>query len=213
MAEIKTLKVAGFYEAILGMRNPFKNRLSSDSGEDCIGDDDMRLMKALLASRFECDAKFMRMIVVWADFNMPRYAWSEIDTYHWNSKNSESTMHTLMNKDGEFTLDNFQSTDDPDTIEILTDVCEKLNKFRERYQVAKAIKDSAEMRRIKRCAKMILPESFLQKRTICTNYAELRHMYAQRCNHELPEWNNIFVNWVKTLPYSELITEGFNATH
>lgn len=213
MAEIRTLKVDGFYEAILGMRNPFKNRLRSDSGEDYIGDDDMRLMKTLLSSKFECDAKFMRMIVVWADWDMPRYAWSEIDTYHWNSKNSESTMHTLMNRDGEFTLENFQQTDDPDTIEALTDICEKLNKFRARYQAAKAIKDSAEMRKVKRCAKMILPESFIQRRTVCTNYAELRHMYAQRHNHELPEWNTLFVNWVKTLPYSELITEDFNATH
>ena len=110
-------------------------------------------------------------------------------------------------------LDMFEPTDDPDTIEALTDICERLNDFRARYQAAKAIKDTAEMRRVKRCAKMILPESFLQKRTICTNYAELRHMYAQRHNHELPEWNTVFVNWIKSLPYSELITEDFNASH
>lgn len=213
MSKITTLKVDGFYEAALGMRNAFKSRDKCDSTPDKIGADDRRLMDTLLSSKFPCDAKFMRMIIVWADWNMPRFTWGEIDTYHWNSKNSESTMHTLMNKDGEFTLKMFESTNDPDTIEFLTDACEKLNKFRARYQAAKAIKDSAEMRRVKREAKMCLPESFLQKRTVCTNYAELRNMYAQRHNHELPEWNTVFVNWIKTLPYSQLITEGIDATN
>lgn len=213
MAEITTLKVDGFYEAILGMRNPFKNRDRSDSGVDYIGDDDMRLMKTLLSSKFECDAKFMRMIAVWADWNMPRYVWSEIDTYHWNSKNSESTMHTLMTKDGDFTLDMFEVPEDEQTANSLKSSCVVLNKYRARYQEAKKNNDSAEMRNIKRYAKMCLPEAFLQKRTVCTNYAELRHMYAQRKNHQLPEWNTVFANWVKTLPYSKLITEDYRATN
>lgn len=213
MAEITTLKVDGFYEAILGMRNPFKTRDKCDSGADYIGDDDMRLMKQLLSSKFECDAKFMRMITVWADFNMPRYYFSEFDTYHWNSKNSESTMHTLMTKDGEFTPDMFEPCETNIGREVIESACESLNKLRDAYQAAKAIKDSDAMRLVVREAKKILPESFLQKRTVCTNYAELRHMYAQRHNHRLPEWNTVFVNWVKSLPYSELITEDFNATH
>lgn len=213
MADIKTLKVDGFYEAILGMRNPFKNRIKSDSGEDYIGDDDMRLMKTLLSSKFECDAKFMRMITVWADWTMPRYVWSEIDTYHWNSKNSESTMHTLMNKDGEFTLDMFEPFETAEGREVLQSACDVLNRFRAEYQAAKAIKDTDKMRQMLREAKKLLPESYIQRRTVCTNYAELRHMYAQRHNHRLPEWNTVFVNWVKSLPYSELITEDFNASH
>ena len=213
MAEIKTLKVDGFYEAILGMRNPFKTRDKCDSGADYIGDDDMRVMKQLLSSKFECDAKFMRMIVVWADFNMPRSVWPEIDTYHWNSKNSESTMHTLMTKDGEFTPDMFDAGETPTSRNLILAACESLNYFRNMYQKAKVNKDSAKMQLALREAKKCLPESFLQKRTICTNYAELRHMYAQRHNHRLPEWNTVFVNWVKSLPYSELITEDFNATH
>lgn len=213
LAKITTLKVDGFYEAILGMRNPFKTRLSSDSGEDYIGDDDMRLMKTLLSSKFECDAKFMRMITVWADFKMPRYYFSEFDTYHWNSKNSESTMHTLMSKDGEFTLDMFEDCDSDFVKYSLLKTCEDLNLLRKIYQDAKEKRDSKTMAETIRDAKMILPESFLQMRTVCTNYAELRHMYAQRHNHRLPEWNTVFVEWVKTLPYSELITEDYRATH
>lgn len=144
---------------------------------------------------------------------MPRYYFSELDTYHWNSKNSESTMHTLMTKDGEFTLDMFEPCETNIGREAIESVCELLNELRAAYQAAKAIKDADAMRLVVREAKKILPESFLQKRTVCTNYAELRHMYAQRHNHRLPEWNTVFVNWVKSLPYSELITEDFNATH
>lgn len=213
MAEIRTLKVDGFQEAILGMRNPFKTRSSSDSGEDYIGDDDMRLMKTLLSSRFECDAKFMRMVTVWADWVMPRYVWSEIDTYHWNSKNSESTMHTLMSKDGEFEPHMFESCDSEIARRHIVMTCNDLNDFRSMYQDAKAHRDSEMMQFALREAKKILPESFLQMRTVCTNYAELRHMYAQRHNHRLSEWNTVFVNWVKSLPYSELITEDYRATH
>ena len=35
--------------------------------------------------------------------------------------------------------------------------------------------------------KGMLPESFLQKRTICLNYEVLATMYRQRKNHRLPQ--------------------------
>ena len=35
--------------------------------------------------------------------------------------------------------------------------------------------------------KAMLPESFLQKRTICLNYEVLATMYRQRKNHRLPQ--------------------------
>lgn len=52
----------------------------------------------------------------------------------------------------------------------------------------------------------ILPESWVQKRTITMNYENLISMYHQRKSHKLPEWREDFVEWVKTLPYAnELI--------
>jgi hypothetical protein len=43
----------------------------------------------------------------------------------------------------------------------------------------------------------------MQKRTVITNYAELRNIYFQRRNHKLDEWKD-FCNWIKnTLPYAE----------
>ena len=40
------------------------------------------------------------------------------------------------------------------------------------------------------------------------NYEVLANIYKSRKNHKLDEWIE-FCKWVKTLPYSELITEQF----
>ena len=52
----------------------------------------------------------------------------------------------------------------------------------------------------------LLPSSYLQKATMDFNYAVLRNMYHSRKAHKQDEWREDFCNWVKTLPYSELIT-------
>lgn len=52
----------------------------------------------------------------------------------------------------------------------------------------------------------LLPSSYLQKATMDLNYATLRNMYHSRKAHKQDEWREDFCNWVKTLPYSELIT-------
>ena len=49
----------------------------------------------------------------------------------------------------------------------------------------------------------LLPESWLQKRTITMNYENILNMYRQRKNHKLTEWSKLFCDWVKTLPYAE----------
>ena len=43
-----------------------------------------------------------------------------------------------------------------------------------------------------------------------TNYQQLKTIYAQRKNHKLPEWRT-FCEWIRTLPYSELIIGERNA--
>lgn len=209
MAAIKTLEVAGIWSAMHGMRMPYKSHDRSDTDGNVIGPNDMKLAKTLLSSVHDCDSKFMRMITVWADFKMPRYWWSEADTYSFVVKNSESTMHTLMTKDGKFVPEMFEGKT-YSYKKYLENVCEILNEYKTAYQVANRDKDIVTKNHILLSAKSILPESFLQTRTVCTNYAELRNMYRQRYNHRLPEWNTVFVNWVKTLPYAEFITGESN---
>ena len=49
----------------------------------------------------------------------------------------------------------------------------------------------------------LLPESWLQKRTITMNYENILNMYRQRKHHKLTEWSKSFCDWVKNLPYAE----------
>ena len=51
----------------------------------------------------------------------------------------------------------------------------------------------------------LLPSSYNQKRTVMLNYEVLANMYKSRKDHKLTEWRE-FCKWIKTLPYSELIT-------
>lgn len=55
----------------------------------------------------------------------------------------------------------------------------------------------------------LLPSSYNQKRTVMLNYEVLANMYRSRWNHKLDEWH-VFCDWIKALPYSELITGEFN---
>ena len=48
-----------------------------------------------------------------------------------------------------------------------------------------------------------LPESWLQTRTVTMTYENLYIMVHQRKNHKLSEWSISFINWVKTLPYTQ----------
>lgn len=52
-----------------------------------------------------------------------------------------------------------------------------------------------------------LPEGTMQKRIVMLSYQTLRRIYKQRRKHRLPHWRE-FCDWIETLPYSWMITEG-----
>lgn len=214
--EFKNTEVWGFKHAIRGMRNPLDSWDKSDSGykmlslddvliesnKFIIGENDMKLAQKLLRGGNE-HSKFMRMIHVSVDIDMPRYWWSEADTYHFNTKNSCSTMHRLLNNNNPITMDLFSiCEEDREWWETTVD---KLEKMRQEYKaIQSTTKDTEQMNRLLVRAKRILPEGFLQMRTFDTNYAELRNMYFQRRNHRLKEeWVNTFCSWVESLPYAK----------
>lgn len=74
-----------------------------------------------------------------------------------------------------------------------------LNHYRERYLETKDKKYWWQMIQL-------LPSSYNQKRTVMLNYEVLANIYKSRENHKLDEWSIGFINWIKSLPYSELIT-------
>lgn len=206
--EIKNTEVYGFEAALRGMRNPLNSWGNSDSyynkenNQYVIGNNDMKLAQSLIKSGSE-HCKFLRMIHVSADFDMPRYFWSEFDTYHYNTKNSCSTMHKLLNNDNPITLDMFATCDEDEY--IWNEIIVRLEELRLEYkEIQSTTKNVKEMNRLLLRAKRLLPEGLLQMRTVDTNYAELRNMYFQRRNHRLhEEWIDTFCKWVESLPYAD----------
>lgn len=223
--EFSKTAVWGFDHALRGMRNPkdshhlsdsgylSEKRLSVENGVEWvpyrIGEKDMDLAQRLIKSGGE-HRKFLRMIHVSVDVDMPRYWHSEGDTYHFNTKNSESTMHKLLNNNNPITLDDFVICDE-DT-EWWINTVNKLESMRKEYkEIQKTTKDSGAMTRLLVRAKRMLPEGFLQLRTLDTNYEELRNMYFQRKNHPLKEeWGDTFCKRVESLPYAKelILYEG-----
>lgn len=200
-----------------------------------IGQNDYNLMKRLREAGTD-HRKFMRMITVYVDITAPLYWWKEFDTYKVGTvANSCSTMHKIHAK--EFTLDDFshehligfyagdRKVDENDiphvhaTVDcmysplgLLTLNLEMLNNCRERYLAALKTEDECGIQAKDIWWQMIqlLPSSYNQKRTVMLNYEVLANIYKSRKAHKLDEWRVGFCNWIKSLPYSELITGEFD---
>ena len=198
----------GFDQAIIAMRNPMDSWAKTDSEWNLssntepyfiIGDKDKELsIKLQKAGPEHC--KHLRMIYVWADITAPRYWWTEFDTYRNGvEKVSCSTMHKLMARP--LTKDDFEH--DGIRESFLEDVIECLNGSIEAFTLCK---DPDHKKEIWRGIIQALPQSYLQKRTVCMSYAALRNIVRQREGHKLVEWEH-FITWCKSLPNSWMIFE------
>ena len=220
MLNVTNTEVFGWQAAIRGMRNPKNSWEKSDSrwhGEFIyatgmpiwdIGPNDLTLMKKLITAGSD-HSKFMRMIHVQCDWEAPLYWWKEADTYKVGTvRNSCSTMHTIT--EHEFTFKDFACEHlERRSSLTLSRVIDDLNYYREYYLSVKKQNvpgADAKAKEIWWQIIQLLPSSYLQKATMNFNYAVLRNMYHSRKAHKQDEWRIDFCNWVKTLPYSELIT-------
>ena len=221
MIKIENVETFGWEAAIRGMRNPMNSWEKSDSVKCyanancpgicknnvsgiCIGFNDFDLMTRLRNAGTD-HRKFMRMITVYVDITAPLYWWKEFDTYKVGTvANSCSTMHKIHAK--EFTLDDFSHEHigdvpncDPMYYAALEGVIMALNEARHCFLDTKDKKYWWQMIQL-------LPSSYNKRRTVMLNYEVLINMYKSRRSHKLDEWVK-FCAWIKTLPYSELITE------
>lgn len=216
MIKLEKTDIYGWESAIRGMRNPMNSWAKSDSvdcQDDCafceysgncpnftngdffIGKNDHDLMMRL-AKGGSTHAKYKRMIIVTVDITAPLYWWKEFDTYKVGTvANSCSTMHKIHAK--EFTIDDF-SHEHIHSSNILHTIPSELNKWRAMYLETNDKYYWWQMIQL-------LPTSYNQKRTVLLNYEVLTAMYNDRKNHKLDEWHT-FCDWVRELPYSEIIT-------
>ena len=207
--KFENTEVWGFEHAIRGMRNPLESWDKSDSvfkgyngkiENTSIGKNDLELMQKLIKAGSE-HRKFLRQIFVAVDITAPLYFFKELDTYKVGTvANSTSTMHKLASTP--ITIDCFEMGDFTPFIDNFKldlswrTVVSYLEQLRQKYNETKDKRYWKELIRL-------LPESWLQKRTITMNYENILNMYRQRKNHKLTEWSKSFCDWIKTLPYAE----------
>lgn len=220
-------EVFNFDGALRGMRNPKESWNKSDSGfcsvvhcNNCrfngtnkceestpeldfvIGPNDLQLAQTLIKAGSE-HRKFMRQIFVSVDITAPLYWWKEFDTYKVATvSNSCSTMHKLA--DTPITLNCFEMDDFTPLIDNFKidlswqTVVSYLEQLRQKYNETKDKRYWKELIRL-------LPESWLQKRTVTMNYENLLGICSkgQRRFHKLTEWSVDFIQWARNLPYAQ----------
>lgn len=185
-----------------------------------VGPNDLDLMKRLAANG-PVHAKYRRMITVYCDVTAPLYWWKEFDTYKVGTvRNSCSTMHKITSK--VFTLDDFshehltkmEDVDDEKELFVSINVngetclyspagllkmtCQVLNAYRKKYL------ETMDKRYWWQLIQL-LPSSYNQRATVMLNYEVLAGIYQFRKDHKLDCWHT-FCDWIKSLPYSEVIT-------
>lgn len=211
--KFENTEVWGFEHALRGMRNPLNSWDKGDSGyidrrfndQFYIGENDLDLAQRLIKAGSE-HRKFLRQIFVSVDITAPLYWWKEFDTYKVGTvANSTSTMHKLASTpitEECFEMGDFEDFDleTEDMIFPLkstwVELTSDLEFCRQKYNETKDKRYWKELIRL-------LPESWLQKRTITMNYENILNMYRQRKHHKLTEWSKSFCDWIKTLPYAE----------
>ncbi len=183
--KVKVLETCGMEWALLGLSLSY-NKLDPDK-------DIMKLydLSKKLAKKDGGHNKFLESIITWIDITASRKWWSQFDTYRVGvTKQSESTMHTLLRD--EITQDHFNSR-------VKTEYIEWLNHLREDGDIGR-LKDA-------------LPEGFLQRRIICTNYKTLRTIYQQRKHHKLGEWRDFLKMLIAVLPTSGYIDGNYETSN
>ena len=208
--KFENTEVFNFEGALRGMRNPLESWEKSDSEYKWssmifeIGKNDLELMQKLIKAGSE-HRKFMRQIFVSVDITAPLFWWKEFDTYKVGTvANSTSTMHKLAStpitpecfERDDYKDINFGNEKDPMFItEIWEMLLINLEKLRIKYNDTQNKCYWKELIRL-------LPESWLQKRTVTMNYENVLNIIKQRKNHKLSEWSRSFIDWAKQLPYA-----------
>ena len=220
--KFENTEVFNFEGAIRGMRNPLESWDKSDSeyidieSEEGIelqskgiyykiGKNDLTLMQKLIKAGSE-HRKFLRQIFCSVDITAPLYFFKELDTYKVGTvSNSTSTMHKLASTPITidcFEMDDFEDCKDDSNVYVSAIWIESITRLEKLRQTYNETKDKRYWKELIR----LLPESWLQTRTITMNYENVLSMVNQRKSHKLTEWSISFINWVHTLPYAnELI--------
>lgn len=175
----KVLLEAGYVQALYGLSKSYNTPA-----------DKMHEVARKLAHRVQGSGhpggenKFLEAIMLWIEVTAPRFFWQEGDTYRLSTKQSESTMHTILRKP--LTQENF-----------VEDIDEGLLLRLNEHIAAKDF----------RWVKLNLPEAFLQCRVWCLSYKTLQNQWYQRRKHKLPEWHAYLDQVLAQIQHPEFIAD------
>lgn len=188
--KVIVLEEAGHELALRGMAYSYKDR-SVDPEEWWPGQKVKAYRRAaILAHRDGGHNKYLESIQVWLDVEASRAWWSEADTYRvGTTKQSESTMHTLAKRPP--AMSDFEEGTDPEIVSVFLRV----------WSEAKG--DITKL-------KMNLPEGFLQRRLINTNYKALRNILWQREGHRLKQWDTFRDEVLRQIKHPEWLINPDN---
>jgi hypothetical protein len=167
--EVKILLEGGYEEALIGMS------LSYYKGDGDLFEwfndryERQEHLAKTLCNKDGGHNKFLESIQVWMLIRASRAFWQEFDTYRVGiTKQSESTMHTLSKRAP--TFDDFEQGT---PIRIIEQFMNNWFDYKD------------DLIALKHC----LPEGFLQRRVVCTNYKSLRNIIRQRQGHRYRFWD------------------------
>jgi hypothetical protein len=158
----------------------------------------MKLAQAMIGAGTD-EAKFLRQIFISMDITAPLYWWKDFDTYKVGTvANSCSTMHKLdaypITREM-FSWDNDLGDPGEDFWATVDAICAECERLRLLYKETGS-------KIYWRALVQLLPNSWMQKRTVTLNYQVLRAMYFARRHHKLQEWHD-FCAWIESLPYAK----------
>lgn len=196
MLTVTKTEEAGFSSAMRGLALSKKQPIEN-----------MPTLAIKLATRDGGHNKFLESIMIWCEVRAPRYWWQEGDTFRLSSKQSESTMHTLIReiKDFNYRCDQYGSIsffadiDDFITENFEPDSCTPA----QMALLIQAAKDN-DITAVKRK----LPEGFLQRRVWRFDYKCFRNMILQRRDHRLPLWPQFINSLLEQVDHPELLPKG-----
>ncbi len=137
----------------------------------------------------QAHGQFLTGIRVSFDLTFTNKAWVEAERYRFlEFVSSQSTMHCIT----KFDIDNqYIEYTDKRMIEIMKELIKEYNENPSSENYLKVLYSN--------------PCGFKITARMTTNYRCLMNIYQQRKSHRLLEWR-VFCEWIKSLPYSELIT-------
>jgi hypothetical protein len=157
----------------------------------------MKLAQLMIGAGTD-EAKFLRQIFISMDITAPLYWWKEFDTYKVGTvANSCSTMHKLDAYPITREMFSWDNIEDPGeefwaTVDTICAECERLRlKFKE---TGKKV--------YWRALVQLLPNAWMQKRTVTLNYQVARAQYFARRFHKLTEWHTLCDAYL-ALPYGK----------